>query len=415
MSLLAYILTFLLFVGPVIMWSLGWPLYGFVEKSEHLFLYPSFYVLSIFILFSFVNGELYEKKYKYALLICLVTFSWFIIDKVLGREGNMNVLFHSMALPAMYYIMYASLEEDQTIKNNTQKIILLMFFLNALFAIYERLTLNLYFPYDLIRSDFDYTLDDESVFRSSALLGHPLTNALIMVIVMAFILTSKFNVFLKYSLFFIGFFSLFCFNSRAAIMISVGLFALYSIRPLFQKDAPWPKRLFSIFLLFLFVSIAVYIFQSGYGGRFEEQGEFSEDGSTLARIEVWSILSEYGIDNFLWGMPYTEVEDLALAVLGMTHIENWFILSTMIVGLVITTFVVILFIPVYYSAVLPYDRFTSILIFIATIVLASSNNSFATGIPALSIFFACCFAFSPTDSADLESESQLSDFNDIAE
>ena len=395
MNLLVFVLTFLLFIGPVIMAVMGWPLYGFVEKSKVLYLYPSFYILTVVTFYFYFQKRLTDKKFKFAILIILVTFSWYFVDKILAREGNMNVLFHSMALPAMYYILYESLDNNHNYKKQVRAIILFMFTFNAIMAIYERLTMTLYYPYDLIRLGFDYALDEDMVFRSSALLGHPLTNALIMASIMAFILTSNIKDIMKYFLFLIGFFSLFCFNARAAIAISALTFLLYTIRPIFQKKASWSKRFFSFVLLISFAIVGFYLFKAGFGGRFEERGELSEDGSALARIEVFSIISEYGISNFLWGMPYKDVENIALAVLGMTHIENWFILSTMIVGLVITTIVVILFIPVYWHAVQPYDRYTSFLIFISTIVLASTNNSLATGIPALSIFFACCYAFSP--------------------
>ena len=356
MNLLAKLLTFLLFIGPVVLAVMGWPLYGFVEKSKVLYLYPSFYILTIFVFVSFLQGKLKDKKYKYALWIVIITFLWYFIDKTLGREGNMNVLFHSMALPAMYYIFYGLLSEQDVERIRIRNLILYLFTFNGLMAIFERITLSVYYPYDLIRLNFGYDLiQDEMVFRSAALLGHPLTNALCMSIVMIYILISDIELIKKSILYFIGFFSLFCFNARAAIMISAGTFALYTIRPLFRKDTPWTKRFFSLLLLVVFVFVGIYLLNAGFGGRFEEQGDFSEDGSALARIEVFSIFNQYGIANFLWGMPYKDVENMALAVLGMTHIENWFILSTMIVGLVITTIVVILFIPVYCNAIKPYD------------------------------------------------------------
>lgn len=395
MNLLTKILTFLLFIGPVLLAVMGWPLYGFVEKSKVLYLYPSFYVLTVVVFWLYLKGKLKDIKFKYAVWIVFVSFSWFIFDKLYGREANMNVLFHSMALPAMYYIFYESLEDNPINRKNIKKIILVMFVINALMAIYERLTLTLYYPYDLIRSDFDYALEEEMIFRSSALLGHPLTNALVMSIIMTFVLVSDYNFFKKYSLYLIGFFSLFCFNARAAIMISAGILVLYNVRPLFQKSTSWSRRFFSALLLVGFVVIGIYLLNAGFGGRFEDRGELSEDSSALARIEVFSIISQYGISNFLWGLPYKDVENMAIAVLGMTHIENWFILSTMIVGLIVTTIVTLLFIPVYRRAVRLYDMFSAFLIFIGAIVLGSTNNSFATGIPALSIFFACCYAFAP--------------------
>lgn len=393
MNLVACFLTFLLFIGPVVLAVIGWPITGFSEKTT--LLYPSFYILCIIVLRSFLKRDLIEKKFKYALWIVFVSFSAFVLNRLFGRETSKNVLFQAMALPAMYYVMYSLLENKYEIKIKIRNIIIVMFLANALIAIYERMTLTLYFPYDLISSDFDFEFQEESIFRSSALLGHPLTFAFEMFIVMVFVLISNINYKHKILLYFIGFVSVFCANARAAIMFAAGIFFLYSIRPLFQKEVSTSKRFSSVALLILFVFIGIYLFDAGLGGRFEERGDFSEDGSTLARIEVWSIFSRYGLSNFLWGLPYSDVEKMAISVLGMTHIENWFILSTMIVGLIVTGIVTLLFVVVYRQATKAYDFFSSSLIFLGVIGLGSTNNSFATGIPALSIFFACCYAFSP--------------------
>jgi hypothetical protein len=397
MNLLALLLTLLLFLGPVFMAVNGWPIEGFGDKYKVMYLYPSFYILTIVIFVFFTQIKFSEKRYKYALYIIIVTFLWYIFNKITGGPAHKNALLQSITLPAMYYVFYEYMKENKYEKDNIKKLLIFLFIFNALMAIYERLTLTLYYPYDLIRSDFDLAFDDEEVFRSSGMLGHPLTNALIMSIMMTFILVSDINIIIKYCLYFIGFFSLFCFNARAAIVISAGIFVLYIIRPLFKKKATMKSRLFGLLFLFAFVFLGVFLIESGYGGRFEARGDISEDNSALARLDVFDIIIQYGVSNFLWGLSGDEVDQIAMAVLGMTHIENWFILSIMYNGLIITSIVTLLFVPIYRNATLPYNKYASFLIFISTIVLGSTNNSFATGIPALSIFFACCYAFSPSD------------------
>lgn len=397
MNLLALFLTLLLFLGPVFMAVNGWPIEGFGDKYKVMYLYPSFYILTIVIIALFAQRNLTEKRYKYALILIFITVSWFVINQIMGGAAHKNALLQSMTLPAMYYVFYEYLKENKFEKDNIKKLLIFLFIFNALMAIYERLSLTLYYPYDLIRSDFDYALDDDQVFRSSAMLGHPLTNALIMSIMMTFILVSNFNIIIKYGLYFVGFFSLFCFNSRAAILLSAVIFILFMARPLLNKKATFRSRLLAFILLVAIIVFGAHLIESGYGGRFEAQGEISEDNSALARLDVFDIIIQYGVSNFLWGLSGDEVDQIAMAVLGMTHIENWFILSTMYNGLIITSIVTLLFVPIYRNAILPYNKYDSFLIFISTIVLGSTNNSFATGIPALSIFFACCYAFSPPD------------------
>lgn len=393
MKLLAYILTFLLFIGPVVLAVMGWHVIGFGDKATKLL--PSFYIIIVAVSISFLRGDLNYRKCKYALLIIALSFFWFFVCRVTGREANKNILFQCMALPALYFVFYELLKESHINRIGIRNLIILMFVFNSLMAIYERLTLYLFFPYDLIASNFNYTLDDKVIFRSSALLGHPLMYAHLMTIVMVFILISNLNNIIKYFLYFIGIIGLFCTNSRAAIMISIGILVLYLIHLLFKKGTSWSKRILSFMLLCLFFILVQYLFNSGYGGRFEERGAFKEDGSALARINVFDIISHYGLSSFWWGLPYKDVENMAMIILGMTHIENWFILSTMVVGLVLTTIVTLLFIPIYRQSIRPYEMYSALLIFLAVIVLGSTNNSFATGTPALSVFFACCYAFSP--------------------
>lgn len=393
MRILANILTLLLFMGAVILAYVGWPVEGDKFKAGEIHLYPAYYILLIYVFFAFLSNRMDRRKGRAALIIIALTFIWFLGGKVLGQTLSKMILFNSMALPAMYYIFYQSLYGERT-RTNVKKILLFMFLLNSLWAIYERLTMTLWFPVDMIRSDFSFDREtDSAVFRSSALLGNPLTNALIMAIIMVFILTSKMNMFRKYFMYFIGLFGLFCFNARASIMISGGTLGLYMLYALFRKKSSVSQRLFAFIMLVVSVVVGIYLLKSGFGGRFEERGDITEDDSTMARIQVWDIFLKGDITDFLWGMSGDEAEKLAISAMGMIHIENWYILSSLVVGLVITTIVVLLFIPLFRNVLRPYDRFTSFLILIVVVGLSSTNNSLACGVPALPIFFACCYAF----------------------
>ncbi len=391
MRFLAYILTSLLFLGPVVLAYMGWPVEGDIFKSVHL--YPAYYILLVYVFYAFFFNKMDKRDSRAALLILAIVFVWYAGGRLWGLSRSKMVLFNSMALPAMYYIFYRSLK-GENIRKRLKVVLLFMFLLNSLFAIYERLTMTLWFPFDLIRTDFTLgEINDYAVFRSSALLGHPLTNALIMAIIMIFILTSGMKSLLKYPLYFIGMFGLFCFNSRAAIMISGGTLGLYLLSSLFKKRKSIGSRLFSVAMLSCSVAVGFYLFSSGYGGRFEEQGDFSSDDSTLARVHVWDIFLKGDITDFLWGMSGDDAEKIALNVMGIVHIENWYILSSMIVGLVITTLVVILFVSLFRNILRPYGRFTSFLILVVVVGLSSTNNSLACGVPAIAMFFACSYAF----------------------
>ncbi len=405
MNLLSYTLTILLFIGPVILGVLGLPVEGDFKK---LFFYPSFYILFIYTIYSYLTDKIDKSSNKSALYILFIAAIWLVANKLIGRSMSKMILINSMALPAMYYIFFQSVD-DRDVFKSIKYIILFLFACNGLVAIYERITISNFFPFDMIRSDIDVGgIGNEMLFRSSAFLGHPLTNALIMAIIMIFILTSKMKTIKKIVLYSIGMFSLFCFNSRASILISVITLFLYFINPLFNKEVSKKKKFLFIALLFLSAIVGIYLLSLGFGGRFEERGDFSTDDSVLARINIWDVFLYNDISVFLWGMSGDDAEDMAFALIGMAHIENWFILSSMLVGLVVTSIVVFLFIPLFKNSLKPYSNFVKLLILIVVVGLSSTNNSLACGVPALATFFVCSRAFmddEQEESAETEVET----------
>ena len=256
------------------------------------------------------------------------------------------------------------------------------------------MTLGNLFPIQIIRYEDEIEiLYYANEFRSNALIGYPLTNALIMSIIMVFILISDMRLIKKMALYCIGLFSLFCFNARASIMISVLSLFLYLIRPFVTNKTFSIKNIIFTFT-FVLISMAFvsFLFDAGFGGRFEARGDFSVDSSVLSRLDVFSLLLKFDISELLWGVS-GDIRNISLSILGSIHVENWFILSSLQVGVVITTVVTVLFVPVFSKSLKPYSKYESLLIIMITIGLASTNNSLACGAPALSICFVCAYAF----------------------
>ena len=393
MHLLAFFSTIMLFVGPVILAIIGWPVEGDAVEGVHL--YPTYYALLIYLFVAFLSKKIDVRYNREALLIVIFIFFWYVFNRTLGRSASKMILFNSMILPAFYFVFFSSLK-GIVIQNKIKTMIILLFFINSLIAIYERIAMVNFFPFDVIRTDVNIgDISEKMIFRSSALLGHPLTNALIMAIIMVFVLLSDIKPLYKYTLYSIGMFGLFCFNSRASIMISGITFGLYMIHPLFQREATVKQKLASISIIIVAIIGVLYLIEAGYGGRFEERGDFSSDSSALARINVWGIFTKYDLDFFLWGMPGKDAEEIANAVMGVANIENWFIMSVMVVGLIVTTIVIMFFIPLFRKSLSSFSRFDSILILLVVLGLSSANNSLACGVPAIATFFVCCYAFKP--------------------
>ena len=387
------LITFLLFLGPVVLFVLGWPVEGDLVKRIRL--YPSFYLLIVCVGYYLLSHEINVKKHWAALTIIAVVFLFYIVNKFAGKSLGKMVCFNSMVLPALYYLYFTALKRNYRIKMYVKGILLTMFSANCLMSIYERYSMTQFFPIEMIRSDIYFADETENtLYRSSALLGHPLSNALIISIIMIFILTSSIGAKIKLSLYALGMVSLFCFNARGAIMISILTLFLYLIQPFFRKKKSLKKIISTSFFSIFAVILLNLLFERNVAGRFVGQGGLLSDNSSRARIEVWNLFWQYDLRDLLWGM--SDVEEKAERVLGFVHIENWFILSTMLVGLLLTLIVIVLFIPVFKKSLSYYDRFTCIIILISTIGIASTNNSLACGVPALATFFTCCYAFEKT-------------------
>lgn len=391
MNIIAYIITFLLFIGPVVLSLLGWTVEG--DMTSHVKYYPAFYILLVFTFSSLFNNSAWNKYNKIALLIVFITIIYFSTTRLLlGRKISSMVLLNSMSLPAMYFLFWHIVKEKY--KKGVLNTILTLFIANNLLAIYERFSHTLFFPFDLIRKDLNMAgVEETDVFRSTALLAHPLSNALIMSIVMSFILLSDMKTNKKYTLYFIGLIGIFCFNARAAIIISVLIFALYHAKRILSDNTSMSVKILSILLAVVTVIFIKYLFDIGLAGRFAERGNFAQDDSALQRLYVWMLFQKYDISYFLWGLPGDMIQKMTLSAYGSRYVENWFIASTLSVGLIITISIILLFIPLFKSAVKPFSKYNSFLLIFTCIGLASTNNSLACGVPAIATFFTCCYAF----------------------
>lgn len=110
-------------------------------------------------------------------------------------------------------------------------IILITFYIsNCLLGVYERVTQThiLVYSSDILEAQEKYGERQDSFFRAFALLGHPLYNANVTSMIIAFVLLSKnINKYVKIALIIIGALALWAFNSRAAILITAGIFVYY--------------------------------------------------------------------------------------------------------------------------------------------------------------------------------------------
>lgn len=403
MNFISYIVTILLFIGTCFLAYLGWHVEGNNVNFISSF-YPSFFILLFSHIFFNINSPKYKKINRNNTIFIIFSIIYFIFFKIItNRTVPTMLLFNSICLPILYASFFSYFSKI-THQRKIKRLIIVLFILNSLIAIYERFTLQNLFSLNLAYTDSDFSIESDmyaDLFRSTALLGHPLTNALITAIIMGFILISNIKTTSKYTLYILGFIALMCFNARASILLSGLSFIVYILRTIFKKNIKSSTKILNFAFVIISVVIIFYLFNEGYGGRFFEKDDISEDSSILARIEVWGILTNCTLNDILWGSA--DVTKLAMKTLGYVHIENWLILSVLMGGLVITIIAIIVLIPNFKYHLKNYTLFEKLLLLSICLGIASTNNSLACGVPALSVFIVCAYAFKKTNVSNKHS------------
>lgn len=393
MQLISYILTVLLFMGPCVLAYLRWQVegknVGFITSF-----YPSFYLLLFAHFYCLYRSKKYRQENKPVTWLFIVSCVCYVFFKLLfGRDIPRMVLFNSIVLPAMYgsfFTYFSTIRHQLKIRH----LIIALYIINSLLALLERLTMQIIFPLDLAYTTFDFFIEENiNLFRSCALLGHPLSNALITATIMGFILISDLKNSYKYPLYMLGLVALLCFNARGAMLISGFSFIIHVLYNFINAKMKFSSKLNLVILMLICIVTVVYLLDEGYGGRFFQHDDVSEDGSIMARIYVWLMLSYLDMPSWLLGINGDEIERLAIRTMGIIHVENWLILFILNMGIILTIAVVLFFIPIFRKSLRNYTLFQTLFVLGVCFGVASTNNSLACGVPAISTFIVCAYAF----------------------
>lgn len=327
-----------------------------------------------------------SKKIFPQVLYLAIFITFYLLFKIAtsGSTGNTQIGI-MVLLPVLIFMNFLSQEKF----NNFPKYKLLLytaFIFECTIAILERILYINVFKLDLGNNEILTTSDYNYLeFRSIGLYGHPLQNSLIVFIFILFILVYESNIVQKFTLSIIGIISIFCFNSRAAIVISISCFGLYLIYWLAtQRKAGCIKML--AFLCILIACVALYkLYTSGIiGGRLASFGLYDE-GSASVRVNAWSIFNYYDISDFLLGINSTELDILKYRV-GLHAIENFWLNWVLSYGLLFVIGLVIFYIPVIKRLFRSEHLLCKIFIIIPFITLASTNPSLAVSIIPMTTF-----------------------------
>lgn len=300
-----------------------------------------------------------------------------------------------LATPIIYMNLSKNIEnkKDFSLKKNLIKIIILFYIFECFLGIFEYIIKSHVFLW--VDSTFEshlFQIQSGSSFRSVALHGSPLTNALIVTILNSFIIDSPLKDKYKFFLWAIGFAAVMAFNARMAVIINVFILVIYLAKLLLNnKISLSTKFLINISVIIFIIFTSYLVFYQGLGDRLFKT-ELLDESSAQKRIDLFSIFDEYEISNFMFGTSMENFENIRDSV-GLLIIENFWVCELILFGIVF----VILFTILYGRLILDYmrqfpwiERWKVTLIFI---LLASTNNSLFTQYLPLLVFLICMNLF----------------------
>lgn len=355
--------------------------------------YNNYYLILVIITFiiAFHYSSMIDKR-----LIYLIVFS--ILYGVLKifvdqGEGTRSIVLNAMA-PAILFAAFPPIDKNSFYNIRIWKSLMCLLFLfyivEAGLAVYERLTWHLVFGWANIHTvGMNVTATD---FRSTALLGHPLANALIVSTIMSFFLVSPLNSKYKYLLWFWGFVAILCFNARAAIIGNVVVFLVYLIYTLRFNDKISSQEKNRIFWgVLLLAVLGIYLMANGYvGGRLLESGV--NDESSQVRIDIWNVFVKYDLSSFMFGVSSHDL-DMILNSLALYATENYWLDWVFRLGICFLVPYVLLYAAVIRNEYVGYSKINLFITLITFLGISSTNNSLSSSILPTFVFLFCVRIF----------------------
>lgn len=236
-------------------------------------------------------------------------------------------------------------------------------------------------------------------FRSAALLGAPLNNALVVTTLMLFYLFGdRYSMRNKILLWTFGLVAVFCFNARLAIVVNLASLLVFLTKGLSGK---YTTARINIILIFLFICLVVSIlYFYGIGGRFWNTDNVRTDGSMGTRLKLFKYLLDKNWTDFLWGNSSAKIQHDMTISIKVKVIENFWVHYIFRYGIVATSFFAFCYYNIGKHLLSGYSQFNKITISLFFLLLASSNISLATQYTPLAVFLLCCYVYRPVRIKD---------------
>lgn len=344
-----------------------------------------FYIISLFLIIWRINDLWRTSQIRNFMIVVALIYLYGIIN-------HRGAIFFPKDLVSGVFLFLCS-PKEQRYWRKIFILLFLIFFIECFIALWERL--NSTFLLGWIRDEESMQIEQTTTFdfRSTALLGHPLLNALIMTTIMTFVLFSRIKTTYKYLAWTIGFISILCFDGRASMIINVSVFVLHLALYSFSKNN---RSKFKTITLGIVISGSLYYLYnvSLLGRRLKMMGIMDSAGSTEARIYALDIIDYMNSNQIIFGVETSMRENLR-QMAGVDILENFWIAWTLSYGLIVLLpFVIIVtFLVAYYYK--GYNRLVAFISALTFVVLASTNNSLQWSYVPLYVFLVCIYIFNP--------------------
>jgi len=344
---------------------------------------PAILPMILYIAYKRVFQKLrYDKEAVFVIILALVMyiFKW-TVGQDYFKEALMLLIF-----PMLASICFENLSQKEW--KLLFRVIVVFFIANCSLSIIEW-TLNYNFFAD---PDWAEKNMNSDFFRSTALIGHPLSNAQVVAVFMTFIAAHNFKrKSFQILLFFLGYVSFFCFNVRGATLVVTALvvpYFIWKIHSTTRKDRKWMIKLSVVGLL---SGVIYMVTQTALGGRL--MNEELMDTSSQTRLDVFKFYKYYqSNDEFLWGHP--DLYEYMMEKLGAGGVENGVITMLLDYGIIFTIPMLFLLFMFQFRKLSVYPKFEKWLLLAVFFIIGSMNPNLARPIQWIMWIFAY-YAFRP--------------------
>jgi hypothetical protein len=374
-----FVISFIIFIlGDNILELVGWHHRDFTS-SPIFRVYPLFYILIVLLGYYFITGKLTFAdllfRMRNELTFLSILFAIILYGQITKNSNPMSWYLDSLVIPCIILI-FLRMTDKKTL-TDFKKWIYIFFFFSAGISLIEKVTGKLLFLKDSPWY-FDY-------FRSTALYGHPLNNALIISVLTIILFLATKNSYLKMAVLAAGMISIFCFGARGALLgVFGGIFLNIILNAFgFTKD---PNRNIKSGLMYLasFALILILVISfTNLGDRIT--GLAKVDESAEARVGTLNILDQVNIEDLIWtGVSLDKVDKLQY-LSGVEIIENFYIVWLLNFGLIFTIILIISLIRFLYNMMRNVGADVKLSILFTLIAVSSTNNSLSTSTYVITI------------------------------